>query len=246
MKSRVFNILILFVAVVFMIPMAVFADDEEIDLDSDYCTQRRIRELTESLLNVRISYKPVKKDDNKYEFIVSIINMPNTVYAEMKEMGIPFENSTSMSKFDLPITFPGNDSYKISFYALSDDACADELIYEKSFLLPKYNVYSELDECIEYEEFPLCNMYYKGDIKNLKDFKNQLNEFINSMKAESPPVDDGEKSVFAKIADFYTKNLIFTIPGTIIIVGIIVFVIIKVFVLNKKKKRIGIDEFIGE
>ena len=36
----------------------------------------------------------------------------------------------------------------------------------KRLTLPTYNIYSEREECIEYEEFKYCNQWYKGKIES--------------------------------------------------------------------------------
>lgn len=238
MKNRMFKIVMALLIAVVIMPKNVLAATE-------LCTVDTKQKLVKQAMGVKISYKPIKTDENKYEFAISILNMPDFVYAEMDELDEELENEEGLQSISLPTTLPGNKSYKIKFYVRSGLTCEDELVYVKNFDLPKYNIYSELDECIEYEEFPLCSMYYSGEIKNLKEFNEKLEEYKEKLKGETPPEEE-ELTVMQKVINFYTGNLAITLPVTIAIIGGVAFVIVKFFVLNKKSKKIGIDEFIGE
>ena len=236
MKNKLLKIsLFLLVAFIF-IPKDVFAI-------SAICTAEYKNKLVKETMNVKVSYKPVKTNDNKYEFSLSLLNMPKYTYAEVDGFESLITNYEGISPVSIDFPFSGSKTYKIKFYVLPNNTCEDELIYVKSVTLPKYNIYSELDECIEYEEFPLCNIYYKGEIKNLREFKEKLEEYKESMKSETIEYEE-EPTVFGKIVNFYTKNLVITLPVTIAIVAAGIFALFKFIILKNKSKKIGIDEFI--
>ena len=121
-------------------------------------------------------------------------------------------------------------------------ACVGEFLYSKKVKLPKYNKYSEYDDCIEYEEFPLCNKWYDGEIDNDDYFYQKLEEYKNSLKpAEKPANVKEEKNLFQKIIDFYMDNIAFTLPITIILALIIIVLIIRKIIIKRKRVKIDFD-----
>ena len=75
-------------------------------------------------------------------------------------------------------------------------------------------------------------------ISSEKDFLAKIEEY-KTEKAEKPTVED-EISVFEKIINWISNNLIIVIPSTILIVGIIAYIIISFVKQKKKRKRIKI------
>ena len=69
---------------------------------------------------------------------------------------------------------------RLQIYGAGAHACKDQFIIERIIELPKYNPYSEYDECIEYEEFALCNKFYDGEISGTDEFSKKLNEYVKT------------------------------------------------------------------
>ena len=146
-------------------------------------------------------------------------------------------------------------------YGGYDTDCVEEFLYKKTIKIPKYNVYSEREECIEYEEFPLCNKWYSGEISGdefflkhesedfLVDAKDklsstQLTKNIDSLKKTEPEKKEEivEKNIFEKIIDFYVKYIVICLPITIIIVGVVVFFIVRRLIRRKNRVKIKFEE----
>ena len=132
------------------------------------------------------------------------------------------------------------ETYEFELYSEYGYPCVGELLYTKKVTLPKYNKYSELEPCIEYEEFPLCNKWYKGEIVNEDYFYEKLNEYIDNLKenVDEKPIIKNETFI-QKILRLYIENLIITLPITILIFIFILFKVIKNII--RKRNRIKID-----
>ena len=136
--------------------------------------------------------------------------------------------------------FESGKKYEMKMYGGTDTSCAEQYIYKKTVEFPKYNSYSERDECIEYEEFPLCNKWYKGEITDDNYFEEKLEEYKKSLeKGEEKKEVIKEKSIIDQIIDFYLNNLIITVPLTILFVLVIIVIIIRKII--RKKKRVKLE-----
>ena len=113
-------------------------------------------------------------------------------------------------------------------------------MYTKKLDLPKYNLYSERPECIEYEEFPLCNKWYQGNIKSYEEFEIKLQNYIDSLKPVEEKEDKKEeKGILQKLIDFYVEHIVYTgIVTVVVVVGLGYYIVKK---LINRKNRVKID-----
>jgi len=107
--------------------------------------------------------------------------------------------------------------------------------------MPKYNKYSKYEECIEYEEFPLCNKWYQGDIPDEEYFFEKLEEYKKTLVKPDEPIVVAEKSFWDKVIEFYNENKVLSISViSIVSLSIVSLIVVKV-VRRKKRVKIGID-----
>ena len=202
------------------------------------CTSKIYSDLKKTAYKTEVSYE-LKFDESKnHYFEVKIANMDKDVI--LKFNGVIYESTGDV--FTVNTKLDGGKTYEFNLYGGYDSACVEEFLYTKKIKIPKYNVYSERDECIEYEEFEMCNKWYQGDIRDEEYFKEKLNAYIESLKPKEEPKKEEpkEKNIIEKIIDFYMSNLIITLPITIVVVlGIIVKIIVN---LIRKRNRVKLDD----
>ncbi len=151
-----------------------------------------------------------------------------------------YEYENVGSDFTLTYPYEGGENVKFYLYGGYDTDCVEEFLYSKELSIPKYNMYSERDECLGYEEFDLCNKWYQGDILNDEYFLEKLEEYKESIKpVEEPEEKVEEKTLLQQVIDFYIENIIFTLPVTIILVSGIIFLIIRS--IRRRKERVKLD-----
>lgn len=136
--------------------------------------------------------------------------------------------------------FNGGVNYEFNFYGGYDTDCVEEFVYQKTIRLPVYNYYSEREECIEYEEFPLCNKWYKGVIGGEEDFLQQLEAYKESLKPkEEPKKEEDNRNIFEKLIDFYLENQKYTVPITCVIGVLVVAYVVRSII--RRRKRVKLD-----
>lgn len=203
---------------------------------ADICSSTKYNKLKREAFNTELKYDLKFDESHKSYFIVTVYNVSNNLMIKYNgSILVPDEEN----KIVIPTFFDGGKTYEIKFYGGYKTSCIEEYIYSKKIAIPKYNVYSERDECIEYEEFKLCNKFYAGEIQNDTEFEQKLEEYKKSI-AKKPPVElEKEKNIFEKIIEFYMDNIIITGPITIVLaVGLVIYVVIR---LIRRKKRIKLD-----
>jgi len=204
---------------------------------ANICTKTIYNELKRDAYQVSFGWELKFDEKNNYYFEVTVSNMNSNVLLVFG--GITYEaNDTGIFKLNSPLE--GGKNYEFNFYGGYDSPCVEEYVYTTYLQLPKYNKYSELDECIEYEEFALCNKWYKGEIESNEYFYQKLEEYKKSLEKpeEKPPVEK-EKNVFERILEFYLENIVFTLPITILFVLLVVILII--VKIRRSRKRVKID-----
>ncbi len=225
-KNRLLLLLLIFL---FFLPIKTKA--------SNICTSTKFSNLKREAYKTQITYE--LKFDNKHNpyFEVTAYNVSNDIM-------IVFDGSEfvpdSNNQIKFVNYFEGGKKYEFRFYGGRNNSCVEEYVYTKKIELPNYNMYSEREECIEYEEFPLCNKWYKGEIKDENDFLDKLEEYKKTLVKEVEEVKKEEtKSLFDQIIEFYTNNLILCVTITVFIVLAIIVIIIRLIV--KRRKKIKLD-----
>jgi hypothetical protein len=227
MKKKV---LLIIVFIMFIIPNTVLAYREP-------CTTKNLNSLKNKAYNVNLSYELKKDESDRYYFEVNVTGLHPDIEVRYGSMSILYnENQTQQT---VTTNTGGNVKYTVDIYAASGTACDGTKLTTKSIALPKYNVYSERDECIEYEEFSLCNKWYKGKIESDLYFSEELDKYIKSLK-KPEPVDPSEKiGPYDKVIDFIQDHLfLFIFIVAVIVIGII-YLIARAII--RKKNRVKID-----
>ena len=218
-----------------IIPLFLFFLSTRVDA---LCTAKDVSNLKIEAFEANVVYDlKFDKNHNSY-FNINIYNVSKNVMVIFNDnVYLPDSNG----QIKLETALQGGSTYEFKFYGGYDTTCVEQFIYLKRINIPKYNIYSENEQCIEYEEFPLCNKWYQGDIPNSEYFNAQLEAYIASFKKEEPPKEEVviEKTIFEKIVDFYMDNIIICLPITIIVVlGLIAFIIRKIV---RRRKRVKLE-----
>lgn len=201
------------------------------------CTSRKFSNLKMIAYKAEVSYELRFDNNHNYYYVLTVNNVdPNILVMFNGEI---YETTTGT--IEIPAIVTGGTTYDVKLYGGYETDCVEEYLYTKKISLPKYNRYSERDECIEYEEFYMCNKWYAGEIANDEVFEEELNKYKSSLVEKEPEEkEETKKNIIEKIIDFYTNNLIITLPITI---AIGLFVIYRVIViLIRRKNRVKLDE----
>lgn len=208
----------------------------------ELCSKKEKSKLRTKAYSVTLGYT-FHNEDELFEkgeqpyFEILISNIPEGI--EVKAGGYTLVHDKTRITYSIKELAINGLTFEAKVYSAKNNTCGGELFATKKINLPKYNPYSRRDECIEYEEFEMCNMWYKGTIENEGEFNKALNEYIESLKPKEEEVQKENKNIFEKIIDFYLNNKIVTVPLTVIaVLGIGYVVVIKII---KRKKRVKID-----
>lgn len=221
------KIIIVILITIFLVPINIYA--------MPLCTSKIFSELKNKAYKVTFE-KEFKKDENgDAYFEITATNLPEEL--EIYYAGTTYKKNTDNEVITINHHFNPGETYTFEINVSYGYTCVGETAYKRKVTLPKYNIYSENSACIEYEEFELCNKWYKGDIPDINYFVNKLEEYKKSLNPEEEIKE--EKKIFEKIIDFYIDNMIYTIPITIVVVGGITYFVVTS--ISKKKKRAKID-----
>ena len=218
----------LFISLIFVFTLSVKVDA--------LCTSKRYSNLKMIAYKADVSYELKFDDNHNSYFLLTVNNVDDNILVKFNDVIYEPKNGT----VEITSRLPGGETYEVKLYGGYDTYCVEEYLYSKNVTLPKYNKFSERDECIEYEEFYLCNKWYAGTIVDEESFENELDIYIKSLNIEEKEEKPTEtKNFFEKIIDFYKDNLIFTLPITIIVIGFIGYkVVVKII---RRRKRIKLD-----
>lgn len=221
----------------FVINFTVFP--YKVEAVREVCTSKVLSEQKNKAHNIKFEYELKYDEYGSYYYEVSFTNIKEGI--EFTYGGVTYKYLEQTPVQTLIPMFEGGTTLELEMFVAYGYPCVGEEIGTKKIKLPKYNKYSEYNECIEYEEFVLCGKNYEGDIPNPQYFYDKLEEYkllINTDK----PIDKKEKSktVIEKLVDLYINNLIITLPITIIIVGLVSHYIIKKIINKKQRVKVKI------
>ena len=233
-KKRVFLLLLVFI-LPFMFVINAKAEEYE-SIEKYICSESNKYKLINKVSKVKLSYEFIseltkEEIDSGYGpyFKVKVANMPEDVTLKMdaytytlKKDGDYFELKQRYSYYGGKVDLP--------FYGGSNTPCFNQYISTKSIKLPKYNVYSEKEECIEYEEFPMCNKFYENEIESDKVFYEKLEEYkknIGGGKQKRQNV-----NVIDQIFSFIEDNQVLCAA-----IGLVLIVLIIIFIVRKIRRR---------
>lgn len=206
--------------------------------DAAICSRATFNKLEEEAKNVKISYV-LKKDYLYAEYEVTISNLTENIKINYGSMEYTYDSKrTDPSSAVVINAFDLGASYSFEIYATSKTGCAGNLIYTKNVTFPHYNVYYDLDECIGYEDFPMCQKNYKKEIASYEYFMEELEKYKQSLIVEEEPTVVKDKTNWEKFVELYKENLIISIPVTIVIALVIVSIPV---IIIKRRKRVKIE-----
>ncbi len=207
------------------------------------CNSSQYNVLKAESYNLKITYDLIvdSKTEYPYYFELTFSNLTENIKISFNNRIYMYgQNKENPSTIKIDGNFSGGEKYAFQVYGSYTTGCIDEYIAEKNISLPVYNGYSVREECIGYEQFPLCKKWYSGDIKDEESFLTKLEEYKKSLeKEEDEEKEKTTESIFDKLIDFYIDNLVYTLSITILIVGGIIAIVI----INsiKRKKRVKLD-----
>ena len=186
------------------------------------CGTQNMNALLGEIRNVKINYEFNNDKTKGRHFKIKISNLNENIVIKVLGMTYSYEQNGDSFYLINTISIKGG-TIPIEFYGGLSHPCVDQYITVKKITIPKYNIYSELDDCIEYEEFPLCDRFYDGEINGSEDFYKQLGEFKNSLNKEIP---DEQRSIFEIIKEFIEDNQL--LCASILIIVIIIAIILTI------------------
>lgn len=222
MKKR-YLLLILFVF--FMMPKV-----------SAICTDKAYTDLQAKAYRTQLKWEFIKNEVGTKYFSVSLYNLDKEVM--LKYDGIEYKN-ISGENVQLSNYFYGGRAYVFKFYGNYKSQCPEEFLYQKTLEIPKYNDYSERKECIEFEEFPLCNKYYKGEILSEEYFLDMLEKYKKSIEPKIKEEIKDNRNILEKFIDLYKENLIISVSSTILILGGATFMLVNSVIKRKNGIKLG-------
>lgn len=208
-------------------------------VNAEICSTSVYNNLKREAYKAQFSYELKFDENDNYYFEITVTNLNKKVlfiYADSV-----YEGNDDNLPIKINSTFEGGKTYEFKLYGGYYTPCTEEYLYTKKVSMPKYNKYSKYEECIEYEEFPLCNKWYQGDIPDEEYFFEKLEEYKKTLVKPDEPIVVAEKSFWDKVIEFYNENKVLSISViSIVSLSIVSLIVVKV-VRRKKRVKIGID-----
>lgn len=228
MKNRKNLLLIVIVFVIMLIPKSANA--------IGICGADTFNKYKTDALKIQINYDLYKDDNNKAYFKATALNVNEDFIIKFDGVTYKAPKGSTTIKFDMLLN--QQKTYYFSIYTdTSSKECPMAMVGQKKITTPKYNYYSENDNCVEYEEFPLCDKYYEGEIKSYEYFIGELIEYKKTLNNDVEEYKD-DRSLIQKFIDLCSDNIEITVTIIAIIVIIIAIFIGKA--IYKKAKRVKI------
>jgi hypothetical protein len=198
------------------------------------CSARDLNKLRSEALKIKVSYKTVKNSEGITKYNITISNLSTNLV--IKYNGIAYSGTPNNTSVTIPGLFEPKGTYSFEIQSGDLQICGHAYLSTKKITLPYYNKYSEADECVEYEEAPVCQIHYEGEIKNYNDFLTQLDSYIKSIAPEKEPYKD-TRNIFQKIIDWCKDNIEITVAIiSILVLIILIFIIVKIHRYRKRVK----------
>ncbi len=222
---------------VFLLMIIFFGTIQPVNAARQICTRSRLSEFKTKAYQITANYELHTSENELYYFTITFSNVQPGIVGTFLGSSIKYEEGKDL--YTMSAALDGGKTYEAKFYVDEKNVCAGEYLYTKRITIPKYNKYSERSECIEYEEFYLCNKWYQKDIKSLDYFLEELEKYKESIKKKPPEkLDKDDRNIFEKIADFYSDNITITGPLTIIAIAGLGYYTYKKYDNRKKRAKI--------
>lgn len=205
------------------------------------CTIQEKNNLIQLAYNVKFDYELI---DDKGEigsnklFALTISNLFDGIKIEDKAIIYRYEEDRETPGIvEMNEYYESGKTYTFSIYGDDNSACQDVFLLKKTITIPKYNHYSEREECVGIEEFKLCQRWYAGSFTE-EEFKSQVQKYKDALNTQPEKTQKEEKeNIITHLLRLYVNNLIISISLTIILLLIILIIIIKI-IRNRKKVKI--------
>lgn len=135
----------------------------------------------------------------------------------------------------------GGYKVAIKIYASSQTACSGELLKTIYVNLPRYNLYSDREECKGLSDYFICKTNSNTEGIEEEEFLNKIKDAKKKKaeKTKQDPVEEEKEKYFENAINFFKEKKNIIIPILVIVsVLIIIIIIIKT---NKNKNKIKID-----
>ncbi len=199
------------------------------------CSPKAYTDMKAKAFSTQLKWDFYNDGKTQY-FTVTIYNMDKEV---MLEYGGREYVSKKGEKVLINDFFVGGSTYEFNLYGEYDSNCPEEFLYTKNLEIPKYNVYSEREECLEYEDFPLCNKWYKGNINSEKEFNTYLEKYKESIKPKEEKTEKDDNNFIDRVIELFNEyTVIFILTGSLII-GTLIYFVIRLIIRRKNRIKIG-------
>lgn len=213
---------ILFLILLIIIPTNIYAAE---------CTTSELNNLKISAISSQVTYNYI--DDNKFEIIFT--NLANTFYIEDINSRVKItSNDDSTNK--ILTDYVGGNNYTFNFYGSESSNCPHVLLRVQHLTLPKFNPYSQREECKGNEGFELCSKWYLGNIKE-DEFNERLDAYIKAKEnkkneSNNPNNNQNDKEIketlWDKVMDYLNTKYVFVLV-IIALLGIVGIILLKLF-----------------
>lgn len=205
------------------------------------CTTQEKNNLIQLAYNVKFDYELLPDEGNlNRSFSLTISNLFEGIEVRYGFSTYLYnKNSETPGIVKMSEYFAGGQTHKILVYASPTSACKDQILATKMITIPKYNSYSEREECIGIEDFKLCQRWYAGSFTE-EEFQQQTKAYKISLtsKSEEKSKEDEKSSVLDKFVKLYKDNLLISIGFSILLALMVALIVRKII---KKRKRIKLD-----
>lgn len=191
---------------------------------ANICTSTKYNDLKKKASEIKAKWELKFDVSNNAYFDISFENVDENLMLSF--MGIYYEPKDG--KIVLENSLDGGTTYKFNFYGGYNHSCVEEYVYTLSLKVPKYNKYSEMEECKENSEWELCDKWYAGEINDENDFRNKLEEYLKSDEKKEVVKDKQDKE--------NNKKIIITVVVVVVAIVLIggAFIVKKNKVVRKK------------
>ena len=237
-KKRVFILLLMFL-IPFIIPSKAFAAES---IENYICSSGTKGKLIDQVSKIKLSYDLIDDPDEtdkesgygKY-FTIKVTNFSENLSLQMGAYNYQFKDVGESFTLKQRFSYIGG-TIKLKFFGGDNHPCYNQFIASKTIKLPKFNTYSLLDECVEYEEFSMCNKFYDGEIESKEFFLKKLEEYKKNIKGGKQKREG--INVIDRVMSFIEDHQLLTAIVAIVIGALIIFIVVRKIRRRMKRTKI--------
>ena len=157
--------------------LIILTSSENIYAANGLCTKSAMTKIKSKTSDITASWDLNFDENHQAYFTAKLENVDKDLILIFNESNyLPKDGVINIREYLI-----GGEIYEFKIYGGYDTDCVEEYVTTKKLKIPKYNIYSERKECIEYPSWELCDKFYEGDL-NDEIFYNKLNEYIKKNK----------------------------------------------------------------